>query len=247
MVQDIKGQTAVITGASRGIGRAAALAFAQVGVNVAVTARNAEQLASLVAECEALGVQAKAYPADATDAEAVYALRDAVIADFGKVDILVNNAGVARYATLAETTVEDYDWMMNTNVRSTFLFSHAFVPAMTEQGSGSVIFVSSQAGVNGFPNEAVYCATKHAQVGFAHALDGEVRPHGVKVSIIAPGGVATTFAFGTGRTEDMPELEGMSDAETVADAIVFAAQANPKSRMLMIGMRPMSEPLYGGA
>lgn len=244
---DITGQNAVITGASRGIGRAAAIAFAKVGVNVAVTARNAEQLAEVVAECEALGVTAKAYPADATDADAVTSLKAAVLADFGKVDILVNNAGVARYALLGETTVEDYDWMMNTNMRSTFLFSHAFVPGMVEQKGGSVIFVSSQAGVNGFPNEAVYCATKHAQVGFAHALDGEVRPHGVKVSIIAPGGVSTTFAFGTGRTEGMPELDGMSEADTVADAIVFAAQANPKTRMLMIGMRPMAEPLYGGA
>lgn len=246
-MQNIKGQTAVVTGASRGIGRAAAIALAKVGVNIAATARNEEQLAELVAECEGLGVTAKAYPADATDAEAVSALKDAVLADFGTVDILVNNAGVARYAMLWETTVEDYDWMMNTNMRSTFLFSHAFVPGMVDQKSGTVIFVSSQAGVNGFPNEAVYCATKHAQVGFAHALDGEVRPHGIKVSIIAPGGVRTTFAFGTGRTEETPELDGMSEAGTVADAIVFAAQADPKSRMLMIGMRPMSEPLYGGA
>lgn len=246
-MQDIKGQTAVITGASRGIGRAAAVALAKVGVNIAATARNAEQLADLVTECEGYGVRAKGYPADATDAAAVEGVKTAVLADFDKVDILVNNAGVARYAMLWETSVEDYDWMMNTNMRSTFLFSRAFVPGMVDQKSGTVIFVSSQAGVNGFPNEAVYCATKHAQVGFAHALDGEVRPHGIKVSIIAPGGVRTTFAFGKGRTEEMPALEGMSEAETVADAIVFAAQADPKSRMLMIGMRPMAEPLYGGA
>ncbi len=247
MAQNISGQTAVVTGASRGIGRAVALALASVGVNVAVTARNVEELASLVEECEALGVKAQAFPTDATDAEGVFALRDAVMESFGKVDILVNNAGVARYADLDETTVEDYDWMMNTNMRSTFLFSKAFVPAMVEQKSGTVVFVSSQAGVNGFPGEAVYCATKHAQVGFACGLDGEVRPHGVKVSIIAPGGVSTTFAIGTGRTEDMPALADMSEASTVADAVVFAAQADPKSRMLMIGMRPMSEPLYGGA
>ncbi|MGB7338329.1 MAG: SDR family oxidoreductase [Phototrophicaceae bacterium] len=247
MAQDIRGQNAVITGASRGIGRAAAVALAKVGVNVAVTARNADQLAEVVAECEALGVKAVAYPADATNADAVFALRDAFMEDFGKIDILVNNAGVAKYAMLHETSVEDYEWMMDTNVKSTFLFSRAFVPSMVDQKSGSVIFVSSQAGVGGFPNEAVYCATKHAQVGFAHAIDGEVRPHGVKVSIIAPGGVRTTFAIGTGRTEGMEALDGMSEAGTVADAIVFAAQADPKSRMLMIGMRPMSEPLYGGA
>jgi 3-oxoacyl-[acyl-carrier protein] reductase len=247
MAQDIRGQNAVITGASRGIGRAAALALAKEGVNVAVTARSAGQLSSLVSECEALGVKAQAFPADATDSAAVSALKDAVLDAFGKVDILVNNAGVARYAMLWETTDEDYEWMMDTNVKSTFLFSRAFVPHMIEQKSGTVIVVSSQAGVNGFPNEAVYCASKHAQVGFATALDGEVREHGVKVSIVAPGGVRTTFAYGTGRTEDMPGLAEMSEATTVADAIVFAAQADPKSRMLMIGIRPMSEKLYGGA
>lgn len=247
MAIDIKGQNAVITGASRGIGRAVALAFAKEGVNVAVTARNKEQLASLVTECEMLGVKAQAFPADAADADAVYAVGDAVLEAFGQVNILVNNAGVAFYGNLEDHSVDDYDWMMNTNMRSTFLFSRAFVPQMVNRKSGTVIFVSSQAGVNGFPSETVYCATKHAQVGFATGLDGEVRPHGVKVSIIAPGGVRTSFAIGTGRTEDMPELDGMSEAEDVADAVVFAAKQNPKTRALMIGLRPMSEPLYGGA
>lgn len=247
MLANLKGQTAVITGASRGIGRAAALAFAREGVNVAVTARNAEELDSLVAECEALGVKAAAFPADAVDASAVNAVRDAVLATFGQVDILVNNAGVAKYGLLNEHTVEDYDWMFDTNVKSTFLFTHAFVPGMIERKSGHVLIVSSQAGVNGFPNETVYCATKHAQVGFATALDGELRPHNIKVSIIAPGGVHTTFAFGTGRDENMPALENMLEAEDVAEAIVFATQQPAKARVLMIGMRPMSEKLYGGA
>jgi NADP-dependent 3-hydroxy acid dehydrogenase YdfG len=166
---------------------------------------------------------------------------------FRQVDILVNNAGVARYASIGEHTVDDYDWMMNTNMRSTFLFTHGIVPSMIAREQGCVIFVSSQAGVNGFPNETVYCATKHAQVGFATALDGEVRPHNIKVSIIAPGGVHTDFAIGTGRTEDMPGLQDMSESETIADAIVFAAQQPEKTRVLMIGLRPMSEKLYGGA
>lgn len=247
MLNDITGQIAVITGASRGIGRATALAFARQGVHVAVSARNADELNSLVAECQALGVNVRAYPADATDARAVYALRDQVLADFGHVDILVNNAGVGKYGNLVETEIEDYDWMMNTNMRSTFLFSRAFVPNMIERKSGNLIIVSSQAGVNGFPGEAVYCATKHAQVGFANAMDGELRPHNVKVSLIAPGGVNTTFAFGTGRTEGMDALTEMSEAEDVADAIVFAAQQNPKTRMMMIDLRPMSEKRYGGA
>ncbi len=247
MVMDIRGQNAVITGASRGIGRATALAFARLGVNVAVTARTLSELETLVAECRLLGVKAEAYTADAADAPSVYTTCERILTHFGSVDILVNNAGVAKYGTLSEHTIADYDWMMNTNMRSTFLFTHALVPQMIVRKSGTIVIVSSQAGLAGFPNEAVYCATKHAQVGFAHALDGELRPHNVKIGLVTPGGVRTTFAFGTGRTEDMEALPHMLEAEDVADAIVFIAQQSPKSRILNIEMRPMSEKRYGGA
>jgi 3-oxoacyl-[acyl-carrier protein] reductase len=131
--------------------------------------------------------------------------------------------------------------MMNTNVRSTFMCTHAFLPQMLERGSGSIITVSSQAGLHGYAGEAIYCATKFAQIGFSEALDKEVREKGIKVSVIAPGGVGTTFAFGTGRYEGMPALEQMLDAEDVADAVVFAAKQSPNSRILVLGMRPMSE------
>lgn len=244
MVISLKDKVAVITGAGRGIGRAAALAFAREGAHVVVTARSADELHALVGEVEALGVQGLAVPADATDASDVHKLRDAALAKFGHVDILVNNAGVAKYANFLEHTVEDYDWMMTTNMRSTFLVTHAFLPGMLERQSGNVIIVSSQAGLHGFATETVYCATKFAQVGFAQALDEEVRRHNIKVSVIAPGGVATTFAFGTGRFEGMPALEGMLESEDVADAIVFAAQQPAKSRVLIIGMRPMSEKAF---
>lgn len=247
MLEDISGKVAVITGASRGIGRAAALAFAREGVNIVATARTQDELDALVKECEELGVQAIGVSADATDHEAVQNVRDQAYNTFEKVDILVNNAGVGRYANVVDHTVEDYDWMMDTNMKSTFLFTHAFLPGMIAQKSGNVIVVSSQAGLAGFPGEAVYCATKHAQVGFAHALDGEVREQGIKVTLICPGGVSTTFAFGTGRTEGMPELDVMTEADTVADSIVFAARQPAKNRTLVIEMRPMSEKLYGGA
>lgn len=247
MQVDISGQNALITGASRGIGRASALAFAKEGVNVAVTARNEDQLNDLVKECEALGVKALAIPADASDHDAVWAAYKTALAEFGHFDILLNNAGVAKYANVVEHSIDDYNWMMDTNMKSTFLWTRAVLPEMIERESGIVIFLSSQAGVAGFPGEAVYCATKHAQVGFAHALDGEVREKNIRVSIIEPGGVGTTFAFGTGREEGMEALDHMSRAETVADAVVFAARVPPQTRILEIGMRPMSEKLYGGA
>jgi NADP-dependent 3-hydroxy acid dehydrogenase YdfG len=239
-LETLKGKVALVTGASRGIGRASAIALAKEGVNVIVTARNADELGSLVKECEALGVKALAV-ADATQEADALRVKAEALKAFPQVDILVNNAGVAKYALVGEHTAADYDWMMNTNMRSTFLFTHAFLPEMIARKSGAVIIVSSQAGYRGFAGEAVYCATKFAQVGFAQALDGEVREHNIKVSVIAPGGVHTHFAIGTGRTEGEPKLEKMLEAEDVADAVVFAAAQPVKSRIMVVGMRPMSE------
>ena len=108
---------------------------------------------------------------------------------------------------------------------------------------GWVVFVSSVAGLKGLPNESVYCATKFAQMGFAQALDYETREQGVKVSVVAPGGVGTHFAFGTGRTPGDPMLDAMMDAKDVAEAVLFAVTQPPKVRVFLIGMRPMSEPL----
>jgi 3-oxoacyl-[acyl-carrier protein] reductase len=241
MAVDIKDQVAVITGASRGIGRACAVALAKEGVHVVLTARTEPELRDLATECEGLGVKTLVVVAEASKPEDVERVRAEAMRAFGQVDILINNVGVAKYGSFLENTVEDYDWMMDTNMRSTFLFTRAFLPSMVERKSGTVIIVSSQAGLNGFANEAVYCATKHAQVGFAEALDREYREHNIKVSLLCPGGVNTYFAFGTGRTQGEPRVLAMLEAESVADAAVFVAKQDPKSRVLVVGMRPMSE------
>lgn len=244
MSTDLKGKVAVITGASRGIGRAAALALAREGVHVVLVARTESDLNQLKAEVEALGVRALVTPADVAKEEDVQRVKEAALAEFGQVDILVNNAGVGRYATILETSPEEYDWMMDTNMRGTFLFTRAFLPEMVERGSGSIITVSSQAGLYGYGGEAVYVATKFAQIGFCQALDNEVREKGVKVSIIAPGSTRTHFAFGTGREEGEPRLEKMLDAGDVAEAVVYAAKQPPNTRILVVGMRAMFEPVF---
>lgn len=240
-LDNLKGQVAVVTGASRGIGRACAIAFAKEGVHIVATARNEAELKSLVQECQQLGVKAVAVPGDASNEADVNRLKADALKAFPQVDILVNNTGVAKYSSLLGLSVADYDWMMNTNVRSTFLCTHAFLPEMLARKSGAIIIVSSQAGLHGYPGETVYCATKFAQVGFAEALDAEVREHNIKVSVIAPGSVNTYFAFGTGRTPGQPDLEDMMAAEDVADAAVFATAQPIKSRVLLVGMRPMNE------
>ena len=239
----LKDKVAMVTGASRGIGEATALTLAQAGADVIVTARNGDELTALAERLERMEVAALPVAADLTLEEDVDRLRDAALARFGRVDILINNAGVGKYGPLTSLSAADYDWMMSTNMRSSFLCTSAFLPGMLARRQGWVVFVSSVAGLKGLPNESVYCATKFAQMGFAQALDYETREQGVKVSVVAPGGVGTHFAFGTGRTPGDPMLDAMMDAKDVAEAVLFAVTQPPKGRVFLIGMRPMSEPL----
>ena len=243
MTNQLENKTALVTGASRGIGRATALALAREGANVILTARTEDDLLQVAQEVAALGVESLAVVADVSQEDDVARLRAEAFEKFDQVDVLVNNVGVGKYGPLNTLAVEDYDWMMNTNMRSSFLCTHAFLPAMLERKQGSVIFLGSVAGLKGLPGESVYNASKFAQYGFAQALDYETREQGVKVSYIAPGGVHTYFAFGTGRTPGDPNLETMLNAEDVAEAVVFAVTQPEKARVFLIGMRPMSEPL----
>lgn len=239
----ITDQRVLITGASSGIGRATAIRLAAEGASVALVARRIERLNQLVSEIQAAGGTAHAIQADVTDAVQVRTMADDVNAVFGGLDVLVNNVGVSKYGPLSSLDVDDYDWMMDSNMKSSFLCTNAFLPGMLEQGSGQICFVGSVAGLKGLPGETVYCATKFAQIGFAQALDYETREHGIKVSVVAPGGVNTEFAIGTGRTAGDPALDAMLDPEDVADAILFALTQPEKSRSFLIGLRPMSEPL----
>lgn len=243
MTDDLSGRVAVVTGASRGIGRATAEALAAAGAAVVLAARSSEDLQAVVRTIEARGGRAIAVAGDLRQEEAVARVKEVATTTFGPVDVLVNNAGVGKYGPLESLTAADYDWMMDTNMRTSFLCTHAFLPAMLERGQGWIVFVASVAGLKGLPNEAVYCASKFAQVGFAQALDYETRERGVKVSVVAPGGVHTHFAIGTGRTAGDPMLDEMIEPETVASAVLYALRQPADTRIFMIGMRPMSEPL----
>ncbi len=244
MTGRLQGKIALVTGASEGIGRATALALAAEGAVVVVTSRGRQGLNQLVREIEAAGGHAFATAGDARREEDVERIRRETLAVCPQVDILVNNVGIAKYAPFSEISIEDYDWMMDTNMRSSFLFTKAFFPGMAERGEGWVVFVASVSGLMGLPNETGYAASKHAQVGFARALDHEARKVGVKVSVVAPGGVNTRHAFGTGRTAGDPHLEEYLTPEDVAEAVVFAVTQPAKSRLFLVGMRPMSESLF---
>jgi len=243
MAGKLTGKVVIITGASAGIGKASALALAGEGAHIVLTARRKERLDDLVHEIKKLGGDATVVAGDGREEATAKNTVEAALKITGKIDILVNNAGMGIYKNLVDTSLEDYDTMMDTNMRSGFLFTRYVAPEMIKQKGGTILMLSSMAGVYGFAGEAVYCATKFAQVGFAQALDKELRPHGIKVGAICPGGVKTEFAIGTGRTQEGVDKSGMLEAEDVAGAVLLACTQSAGSRIIEIQMRPMVEAL----
>jgi len=238
----LTGKTVLITGASAGIGWATALAFAARNANIVVTARREERLRELCDKIKASRIKAIYYAGDAAEETTAKSCVDLAVKEFGKLDILINNAGAGNYKNLVDTSAEEYDALMDSNMKSSFLFTRHAAPSMIAQKSGEILFISSVAGLQGYAGEAVYCASKFAQIGFAQALDGELRKHGVKVGTICPGGVKTEFALGKGRTEESVRASYMMEPAEVAEAIVFACMQPPNARILQLTVRHMGEP-----
>lgn len=238
----LNGKVAIITGASAGIGQASARALAREGAKLVLTARRQDRLDALIKEVRALGGDGVAVIGDAREEETALEAVEAA-KKLGGIHILINNVGVGNYKNLVDTSLADYVEMMDGNVRTTFLFTRHAVPTMISQRDGLILMISSMAGVYGFPGEAVYCASKFAQVGFAQGLDKELRPHGIKVGTINPGGVKTEFALGKGRSEDGVAKSDMLEAEDVAAAVHFACIQPKGSRVIQIQMRTMAEAL----
>ena len=243
MAAKLTGKVALITGASAGIGQACARVLAQEGAHLVLTARRQERLDQLKREAEKAGTEAISVIGDAREEGTAIKTVEAATQAFGRIDILINNTGVGNYKNLIDTSAEEYDDLMDTNVRSTFLFTRHTVPVMLKQKHGTILMISSMAGIYGFAGEAVYCATKFAQVGFAQALDKELRTQGIKVGVICPGGVKTEFALGRGRTQESVSQSNMLDPEDVAGAVLLACTQAPHSRIIEIQMRTMAEPL----
>jgi NADP-dependent 3-hydroxy acid dehydrogenase YdfG len=238
----LAGKTAVVTGASAGIGWATALALSAKGANVVVTARREQRLRELCDLIAVAGGRAVYLAGDAAEETTAKNCVALAVRQFGRLDILINNAGAGNYKNLIDTSAEEYDALMDSNMKSSFLFSRHATPIMVEQKGGEILFVSSVAGIQGYAGEAVYCASKFAQVGFAQALDGELRKHGIKVGTICPGGVKTEFAVGKGRTEEGVRNSYMMEPHEVADAIVFACMQPRNARILQMTVRHMGEP-----
>lgn len=222
-MENIKGQTCIITGASSGIGRASAYALADQGVNLVLTARREERLKEICAKCEAKGVKAVYYAGDATKEETAVNTVKLALDTFGSIDMLLSNAGIGIYKPFLETTMADYDKLMDTNVRSSYAFLLHTVPEMLKNGGGQIIIVSSVTGMRGAAKETAYTATKFANRGIAQSLNREFRTSGLRVTCLEPSAIFTEFEMGNGRTEEEMEKkkETTLSAEDMAEAVVY--------------------------
>ncbi len=237
-MRDLSGTVVAITGASSGIGAATARALGAEGASVALGARRKDRLTELADE---LGSQVAIVEMDVRRSEDSQRLVDQAVESFGHLDAIVVNAGVGMYGGIMDQTDDEIRSMIDTNVAGTIWPIRAAVPRLLENGGGDIVIVASVAGLRGAGDEAVYAATKHAQVGLAGGLDRELREKNIRVSTIAPGGTATEFAMGTGRTPDMPGLADMLDAEDMAAAVVTVLQQPLSMRTLLWSMRSMKE------
>jgi NADP-dependent 3-hydroxy acid dehydrogenase YdfG len=232
----LDGRVALVTGASRGIGAAVARALDRAGVRLGLASRSGDDLGIAGAVARACDTRRPA------DLEAV--VRETV-ERFGGLDILVVNAGVGAYGPFLELPVEHLEEMIDVNVKGQIYAVRAALPALLESDAADIVTIASEAGRRGLPNEAVYCASKFAQVGLTRALDHELREQGVRCTNVCPGGVATDFAMGRGRTPDMPQLAGMMKPEDVAEAVMFVLTRPRTHRILEVAFRPVTEASWG--
>ena len=225
----------LITGASQGIGAAIAKVFAKElpGVRLALVARNAKNLAAVRRACVKLGAVAEVFACDVADEAAVAAMAAGVAKRFKAVDVLINNAGVFAAAPFADTTVADFDRIVAANLRSAFLVSRAFVPAMTKRGRGDVFFMSSIAGLGAYPNSAAYCAAKFGVTGLAKVLREETKTSGVRVCCVYPGATWSPSWSGSG-----VKAERIMPAEDVARAFFDVYRIGRRTVVEEIVLRP---------
>ena len=220
-MQELRDKVAIITGGSRGVGRATALALAREGARIAVAARTASEIEAVAREVSAAGGTAVAIRSDLAVEDDIKRLVQEAEAALGPTDILVNNAGILKLAPIAQTSAELWDEMLSVNLRAVFLACREVLPGMKERRSGRIVNVGSMAGRRGYVEQGAYCATKHGLIGLSKVLALETQAYGIRVHVIAPGGVLT------GLSKELRESRGgvneseWMTPEEVARAILY--------------------------
>ncbi len=225
---DLSGQVAVVTGASQGIGKAIALALGKAGAKVACAARSVEKLQETAAEITAAGGTAEVFACDVTDAQAATALVDEVAEKWERVDIVVNNAGITRDTLLPRMSDDEWDAVIQTNLRSVFLLSRAASQVMMRQRYGRIINISSVSGLMGNPGQANYSASKAGVIGFTRTVARELGKRKITVNAICPGFIATemTDALGPALVDEVKKrvpAKRLGEADEIAQGVLFLA------------------------
>ena len=225
---DLTGQTAIVTGASRGIGKSIAIALGAAGAKVACVARNEQKLQETAEAITAAGGNAAVYPADVTDSSAVQKVVDAVVDQWDQLDIVVNNAGITRDTLIPRMSDEEWDEVITTNLRSVFLFTRSATQVMMRRRSGRIINMSSVSGLMGNPGQSNYSASKAGIIGMTQTVARELASRKVTVNAICPGFIATemTEALGPVVQDEVKKrvpAKRLGKAEEIADAVLYLA------------------------
>ncbi len=233
----IAGQVALVTGASRGIGLAIAGRLARMGARVAICGRNAKALERAAKDLRQSGSEALGVPADVTRASEVAGLVQRTRESLGPIDILVNNAGVGAFGPAHEMSETDWDRVLDTNLKAVFLVSKAVALEMIRRRSGHIINISSLAGKNAFAGGGIYCASKWGLLGLTYCMAEDLRAHGIRVSAICPGTVATEFSPHAGK-----DPAKMLQPDDVAHAVAALVTQAPQSFISEVLLRPTQKP-----
>ena len=236
MSVSIENQIAVVTGAGRGIGRAIAIELGRLGANVVLAARSRTELEDTA---RAIGAKASVIPTDVRKKEELQRLFEHIAAVTGPVDILVNAAGLGIFGLVVDFKDEDFDTLIDTNLRGIFLACRFVLPPMIERKRGHIINIASIAGKVGSATRAVYCASKFGVVGFTQSLAEEVRQHGIRATLICPGSTDTRFSPGEIASKSR---ERMLRPEDIAHAVRMVVTQEPNSFISEIIMRPTQKP-----
>jgi 3-oxoacyl-[acyl-carrier protein] reductase len=225
----LEGKTAIVTGAARGIGKAIAIRFAGEGCNIAFTDLAIDDNAKATEnEIAALGVKVKAYASNAADFNDTHTVVNEIVKDFGRIDILVNNAGITRDGLMMRMSEQQWDSVINVNLKSAFNFIHALTPVMMKQKAGSIINMSSVVGVHGNAGQANYSASKAGMIGLAKSVARELGSRGIRANAIAPGFIITEMTHQLSEevraewAKQIPLKRG-GTPEDVADVALFLA------------------------